>query len=280
MKTTVNENSPDAVGRLEELWSRLPLLDDEQQGELVHLTQEILGPLTFTENELLPGADVTEREKARLIADFCDLKIRVARWTKAKDRNWETDLKGMTPDRIVERFQKFLASDARLKDLWYRRPRLFEREWTALYKIVYQILANAWVPEHECLPGVVDNPEERKRLIDEFFSEVVFRRARLPKYRPKWVHAGGIRDFYRNYLRDLCRDVPQDVRKRLDSSFGSDLEEELDGHTGILAADDKSIDPKWIRPSLGEDQGLVTALRQTSPFPQQLGLIFGHYPTS
>ena len=85
--------------------------------------------------------------------------------------------------------------DSELRNLWSCRPDLDENGWSRLYQITISVLKN-YKPRE--LAGL---PEEREVYIQDFFEDKVFRLDSLSRC----DHAGALRIYYLNYLRDLIR---------------------------------------------------------------------------
>ena len=100
--------------------------------------------------------------------------------------------------------------DGELGDLWHARDSLDQAEWTRLYRIVMEILL-PYRPQE--LSGL---GEQRDVYVQDFFSDVVMRPAAVPSR----VHAGALKHYYVNYLRDQL-----DRQKTQQKYFGASLDE-------------------------------------------------------
>lgn len=91
--------------------------------------------------------------------------------------------------------------DSRLDALWNRRAELTEAEWHELYRLVQAILRDCNPPELAALA------EPKSVYVDDFFARNVFeRQAKAVQPVPqRSIHAGAIREFFKNFLRD-CLD--------------------------------------------------------------------------
>ncbi|NBD95308.1 MAG: hypothetical protein GVY11_02380 [Gammaproteobacteria bacterium] len=93
-----------------------------------------------------------------------------------------------------------------LAELWARRDRLDESEWTRLYGLVIDFLASSPPPDEE--RSLSSSKEAARAWRDSFFTDKVLMPATAGNAAmSRELTPGGLPHFYRNYLRDQLRKI-------------------------------------------------------------------------
>lgn len=151
--------------------------------------------------------------------------------------------------RVVMYYRAFLR-DVRLDDLWRRRIDLTESEWKQLYDLVYAILHGQQRRFSSHYRTLTATGLSETDLIGDYFAyEVMGKAARTSPTR--FIHAGGLAFFYKNYLISRIRESRTDATAWIDRRDlgGPDMERcaETAQVEHVLAKAD--LDPKLVSES-------------------------------
>lgn len=170
------------------------------------------------------------------------------------------------PTHNDEQAAQAAARRQRLQDLWQRRDRLSEAEWTALYTMTYHLLIP---PSGQNIGLLAKLPEATELYVADFFTEKVFRPTVRENFNAQFIYPSTLRRFFGNYLLDRLDEVNHQPRQE-------NLQDPLSNTTGDPEQDDSLLDhlspehfhPHWQQPTqqdlwllweAGLDEATVTA---------------------
>lgn len=129
-----------------------------------------------------------------------------------------------------------------IQKLWLRRARLSHPETERLYRLVSGFLKRKYLPHYATLRHCIPHrslDDLKSQLIDEFYVDVVYRRALQDDFQEKPLdHLGALLSFYERNLKDQMRRCKQ--QRKLENALKELREQRPNGdwpHTGRLDSD-------------------------------------------